>query len=126
MPPFPPACFHSSSRRHLTQLMRKLLPGRRDSAERVGWAKARFSIYPRGQNLTRAVPTRIAGVNDFAHPTHHSSRTLIQHRLVGLILIGEIHRVVAAHGEGDVAEHLAAGAFAVHMHRECVTLALLL
>lgn len=35
----------------------------------VGWAKARGTIHPRGQNRRRAVPTRTDGAGDFAHPT---------------------------------------------------------
>ena len=35
----------------------------------VGWAKARFSVDPRGQNRSRAVPLRGQRVGDFAHPT---------------------------------------------------------
>jgi hypothetical protein len=73
----------ANARRPLVELARldryeRRALSRRDTAiyefaaavrDSVGWAKARGTIHPRGQNRRRAVPTRTDGAGDFAHPT---------------------------------------------------------
>src|SRR5229473_7134583 len=56
----------------------------------VGWAKARCSAYPRGQDRVRAVPTR-RRMRHAILPTLHSARNEDQSAVAPLALIGAAH-----------------------------------